>query len=579
MKRKITWLLALTLVLSAALTGCGGGATEPEATDAPAEQATEMNEPVEVVADETIANPAKDRSNAADTLVVGMTEAKGELLPAYYSTTYDGYLVRFMFDRLITNNKEGAPIPRVAESFELSNENKTYTFKLREDVKFWDGTPLTANDVAFTFTAISDPSYDGRYNSLVHELEGYEAYNTGDAESVSGIEVIDDYTIAFTFTVPKADNIWNLELGIMPVHHYGFEKGNAQSMRDKMNAMDILGSGRYMYKSFEPKQFATFEANPSWYGGEVKTPNLITKFTTPDTYFQEMQAGTIDIQLRVPAKEENQIQLEEMGFMDVHPYLANSYGYIGFNLRDERLMDKEVRQALTYGFNRQAFIQIYFNGNASLINTPISKVSWAYTDEVNPYEYDMAKANEMLDAAGWVDTNGDGTRDKNGKELQFVWDTYTDSRYVETMIPMLQADWSKIGVGVEANLMDFNTLVEKVYTNRDFELYNMAWSLTTDPGSSYSTFHSKFDEPDGNNSIGLRNEKIDDLLVRGAVEFDQEARKAIYKEFALAMNEELPYMFLSQGQDWDAVNARVEGFTVSPYENWAFHIEDVVVTK
>ena len=580
MKKKITWLLALSLVLSAALTGCGGGATEPAASDnVPQENATEINEAVEVVADETIANPAKNRDNAADTFVVGMHEAKGEFLSAYNSTTHDGYINKIMYDCLITNNKEGAPVGMLAESFEMSNENRTYTFKLREDVKFWDGTPLTAKDVAFTFTALADPAYDGSYNTSVFEMEGYDAYNTGDADHVSGIEVIDEYTVAITYVTAKADNIWQLEIGIMPEHFYGFEKGGAQKMRDLMNANEYMGSGRYIFERFEPKQFATFTANENWYGGEVKTKNLITKFTTPDTQMQELQAGTIDAQIQVPAKEENGIQLEDMGFINVNPYLANSYGYIGFNLRDERLEDKEVRQALTYGFNRNAFIQIYYNGNAALINTPISKVSWAYTDEVNSYNYDMDKANAMLDEAGWVDTNGDGTRDKNGKELQFVWDTYTDSRYVETMIPMLQADWKKIGVGVEANLMDFNTLVEKVYTEQDFDLYNMAWSLTTDPGSNHSTFHSQFDEPDGNNSVGLRNAKIDDLLERGSIEFDQETRKAIYKEFALAMNEELPYMFLSQGQDWDVVNARVKNFNVSPYENWTWHIEDVEVTN
>lgn len=579
MKRKITWLLALSLVLGAALTGCGGGATEPTQEASQETAPAEVEVSVDIEADEAIENPALDRSNAADTLVVGMTEAKGELLPAYYSTTYDGYLVDLMFDGLITNDKEGNPIMKVAESYEMSNENKTYTFKLREDVKFWDGTPLTANDVAFTYTAISDPSYDGRYNSQVFELEGYEAYNAGDADHVAGIEVIDDYTVAFTFQVAKANNIWKLGLGIMPEAHYGFAKGESQSMRDKMNAMDILGSGRYEFEKFEPKQFAQFKANDEWFGGEIKTKKLITKFTTVDTLMQELQAGTVDIQLRVAAKEENEIQLGEMGFVNVHPYQANSYGYMGFNLRDPRFAEKEVRQALTYGFNREAFIQIYYNGNATVCNTPISQVSWAYTNDVNPYSYNPEKAIEMLEAAGWVDTNGDGTRDKDGQELQFVWDTYTDSRYVETMIPMLQADWKKIGVGVEANLMDFNTLVEKVYTERDFDLYNMAWSLTTDPGSNYSTFHSKFDEPDGNNSIGLRNPEIDALLEDGVVEFDQAKRTAIYQEFALKMNEELPYMFISQTQDWDVANARVKNFQVSPYENWTYHVEEIEITQ
>jgi len=563
--KKLLSLMLILVLATGILAGCAAK------TEAPTET-TDAGEAAVVV--EEVANPAKDRKRSEETLVVGMTEAKGELLPTYYSTTYDGYLVDLMFDALLTNDEEGNLIPRVATDFELSNENKTYTFKLRDDIRFSDGTPLTAADVAFTFTSISDPTYDGRYTSAVIELEGYEAYNKGDAATVSGIKVIDEHTVAFTFVTAKVDNANQFIMGIIPEHIYGFEKGNADFMKQKMNDSVFVGSGRYTFVTFEPKQFVELTANPDWFGGEIKIKNIITKFTTPDNQFQELLAGNTDIQIQVPANNDNEAQLEEMGFMTINAYPANSYGYMGFNLRDPRLSDQRVRQALTYGFNREAFVGLYYNGNASVSNTPISQVSWAYTDEINDYAYDMDKAATLLEEAGWA-LNTDGVREKDGQTLSFVWDTYTDSRYVETMIPMLKADWGKIGVEIEPNLMDFNSLVTKVYTERDFDMYNMAWSLDTDPGSNYSTFHSKFDIVDGNNSVGLRDEVIDELLEKGAVEFNQEERVKIYQEYAVAINERLPYMFLTQNTQWDPSNNRVKNLRISPYANWTYFIEDV----
>ncbi|BEP28077.1 ABC transporter substrate-binding protein [Helicovermis profundi] len=576
--KKVIMLLLILMLTVGMMAGCGAPAKTDAASTTPAvsDDQKDATESTVVESDTSIPNPAKERAGSDKTLVVGMSEAKGEFLPTYYSTTYDGYVVGLIFDQLMSNNAEGELVPSLATGYEMSNDNKTYTFKLRDDVKFSDGTPFTANDVAFTFTSISDPKYDGRYNSAVMELEGYDAYHEGDAKSVSGIKVIDDYTISFTFTKAKVDNIFNLQLGILPEKVYGFEKGNVQVMKDKMTNLELVGTGKYKFTKFEPKQFVELDANDNWFGGKVNIPKLIIKFTTIDTYFQELQAGNIDMQIQVPAKSDNKQQLDEMGFADINAYPSNGYGYMGFNLRDPRLADKTVRQALTYGFNREAFVQLYYNGNASVCNTPISQVSWAYTNDVNKYEYNPEKAIKMLEDDGWK-LNADGVREKDGKKLSFVWDTYTDSKYVETMIPMLKSDWEKLGVKVEPNLMDFNSLVNKVYTERDFDLYNMAWSMTIDPGDNYSTFHSKFDVPDGNNSVGLRNPEIDKLLEEGSVEFDKAKRVKIYQEFALKMNEELPYMFLTQNTQWDVSNNRVKGLKISPYCDWTYFIENVTL--
>lgn len=573
MSKKILALILVVLMVAVAFAGCAPKSATPDATSAEA-VAKDATETSATSTDTSIPNPAKDRTNAADTLIVGMSEAKGEFLPAYYSTTYDAYIVQLMFDQLLTNDKTGALVPQLAKSYDLSEDKKVYTFHLRDDVKFWDGTGLTAKDVAFTLTTYADPSYDGRYNSSVFDIVGFEDYNAGDAKELAGVKVIDDYTVSVEFVEAKVGNIYNLTGGIMPVHYYGFEKGNAQALKDKMAAVDIMGSGRYKMVKFEPKQYVEFVANDNWFGGKINVKNLICKFTTVDTYFQELEAGSIDVQLAVPPKDDNKIQIEDIGFINTLVYSGNSYGYMGFNLRDERLADQRVRQALVYGFDRKSFVDLYYNGNAAVCNTPISQVSWAYSNDVNQYDYNMETAIALLEEAGWK-VGPDGIREKDGKKLEFIWDTYTDSKYVETLIPLLQEDWKKIGVKVEPNLMDFNSLVEKVYVEQNFDLYNMAWSMTVDPGDNYYTFHTLMDEPDGNNSIGLRDPEIDKLLEDGLKEFDQSKRIEIYKEFAVKMNEKVPYMFLTQSDSWDVFNNRVKNFVVSSYCDWTYYIESV----
>ncbi len=567
-------LLSLALVTTM-FAGCAKQTNDNQATTTSAE-ATKKEIATKVISgDETIPNAAKNRSNAKDTVVVGMTEVKGEFLPVYYSTAYDGYVVKLLFDSLFENDESGNyTIPKLAESYELTNENKTYTFKLRKDAKWSDGKPFTAKDIENTFLIMADKSYDGRYVTVVDKLAGYEDYRDGKAKTFEGVKVIDEYTIAFNCKDANVTNFANVaSFPIMPAHIYTYESGNTKKIRDLMNKNAIVGSGRYTLVNFKPKQYIELAANPNWFGGKVNVPKLIVKFTTPDNQFQELQAGNVDIQTAIPARAENEAQIKEIGFLSTNVYPGNSYGYLGFNLRDERLADVKVRQALTYGFNRQAIIDLYYNGNGTVCNVPISQVSWAFTNEINKYEYNPETANKMLDEAGWV-MGSDGIREKNGKKLSFVWDASTTSKFTETMIPMLKADWQKIGVKVEPNLMEFNALVEKVFTKQDFDLYNMSWSLGTEP-SSRELFHSSYDIPDGNNSVGLRDPELDKLMTDAELEFDQVKRTELMHNFARKINELLPYMFLAQADIWDVSNVRVKNFKVSPYCDWTYFIDDI----
>ncbi|NLW41047.1 MAG: peptide ABC transporter [Tissierellia bacterium] len=562
MKRKLALLLALVMMLSIFLAACG---QSEEPADVDAEEPAETE-----TAEETVANPAAQRADADNTIVIGMTEAKGEFMPIYYSTAYDGYVVGYMFDALFSNDEAGNYIPHVAKEWEISEDNLTITFYLRDDVKFQDGEPLTAHDVEFTYLAIADPNYDGRYFAYVDGLVGYEEYTNGDADKISGLVVHDDYTISFTFKEPRVSNFLYCGMSIMPKHHYEFEKGDIEALKAKMH--DPLGSGGYKFVHYEPGQYVELTRNEDYFLGTPKIENIILKFTTAETYMAELEKGTIDVQNSVTNTVENAEIIESIDYLHLNAFPNNGYAYIGLNHSDPRLADKNVRQALVYGLDRQGFVDNFFKGHGQVCHVPLSPVSWAYTDElaskINKYEYNPEKAIELLEAAGWKE-GPDGIREKDGMKLNFVYSTYPDVEWVEQLIPVLIDNWGKIGVGIEVNYMDFNALTDAVYENHDFEMYNMAWSLSIDP-DPYSVYHSSQTVKSGNNAVQFINKRSDELIEAGRREFDQEKRKEIYEEWALLINEELPYIYIYQREEWNVVNNRIKGFECSPYIDMSY---------
>ncbi|MHC1750249.1 MAG: ABC transporter substrate-binding protein [Cellulosilyticaceae bacterium] len=596
MKAKKYVAAGMSFAMAASLlSGCGAKTETPAAngTEAPAttgapESTKKDSSTINVIAgDNSKPNPAKTRAGAENTLIIGNTEPKGELLPIYFSAQTDRLLVDLMFEPLIYHDEKGARIPVIAEAVpEPSEDHKSYTFKIKKGLKFSDGTELTAKDVKFTYTALCDPSYDGRYYFGGAELiQGAQEYKEKKADEVTGLKVIDDYTIEFTFKEPSAGNLNVISgTGIMPADHYAYEKGNTKQLRDKMVAFDIVGSGPYKLKKFVPKQYVEFTRNENYGNGDpAKIENIIVKTVTPETQLAELEKGTVDVVLRVPTRAENLEQGQEMSFVDIRQFPENAYGFLMYNLKDPRFAEKEVRQALTYGFDREKFDAIYYGpGNSNVTNVPISMVSWAYTDELaqkaNQYKYDPAKAEQMLDAAGWK-KGADGIRAKDGQRLDFKWYTYTESKYVETLIPLLKEDWMKIGVKVEPELMEFNTMVEKVFTKQEFAITNLSWAMTPDPDDSFTTFHSSGYVPDGNNAGAFLNPENDKLLEAARKEFDQEKRAKLYSDWALLVNEEQPYTFLNQSLQSDFINNRVKNFNTASYQNFAQVIKGVELEK
>jgi len=202
----------------------------------------------------TTTSPGASGSSAVDnptgTLQVGIIEASGLFNPIYYSSSYDGYVVNLVFDTLIYRNFEGELAPRAAKSWTVSEDGLDYTFKLKDGLKYSDGSAVKASDVVFTYKMIADPSYDGRYTNLVLDLKGYSDYNTGKTTTFEGVTAPDDTTVVFHFAKSLRTNLENCTCPIMSEAYYGagVTVGNIAALKEKSSAP--MGSGPYKLSKF-----------------------------------------------------------------------------------------------------------------------------------------------------------------------------------------------------------------------------------------------------------------------------------------------------------------------------------------
>lgn len=569
MKKKLISILTVALSCMLVLGGCGGKGKTTEKTPAEVKSG-----PVEGYAKAT--DSSKNVSLATDrkdTLVIGINAPEGIFNPLYSESAYDIYIMESMFTGMIAPDEKGLPVEALAESYKISEDGKTYSFKLRDGLKFDDGTPLTTEDVAFTFTAGCDKEYDGVVDFVnTTKIKGAKAYKEGTASTIEGIKVVDDKNIEFTLEEVNADAIYDFTAQILSKAYYGkgYTQGHLNYIKD-LHAKP-LGCGAYKFVENKPGQEVDLVANENYYLGKVKIPNLIYKVTSETTRIQMLQTGEIDMDM-VTVNKDNVGKLQEAGFLDLHVFPTNGYGYIGFNMKDEKFTDVKVRQALTYGLNRKEIVEaVYAGGYADVINVPQSKESWAYSKPKNDYAFDKEKAGKLLDEAGWT-IGSDGIREKDGKKLEIKFTASTPNDVNDAIIPVAQANYQEIGIKFEAEQMDFNAVREQV-TSGKAQMFFMAWGLTPkiDNTGILGTGGAQ-------NKTGYSNPELDALFLKGLQETDTEKRKAIYADVYELINKELPYIFMYQRRDMWAVNSRVKGFEnqITPYKNFTYSLNKLTL--
>lgn len=506
-----------------------------------------------------------------DTVVAGISEPQGIFNPYFFVNGWDENVTNVIFSRLIDWDSQGKLVPGLAESWSVSDDHKVYTIKLRPNLTFSDGSPLTAEDVAFTLTVLHDPKYDGDTDITLANIAGGADYKAGKADSVSGLKVIDPLTLQVTTTQPGATTLAKIGGPVLSKAWYGknYQRGNLDYLRT-LNGKP-LGNGPYVYDKYIPGQEIRFQANTRFYRGTPPVPRFIYRVTNPSTNFQLFQTGETDYDAFTSRPDDIE-QLRMLGFANINLYGSSDYSKVEFNLHRPALQDAKVRQALIYGLDRQKLIDVVYQGYGKVAIEPIAPISWAWNaNGVNPYQYNPARANQLLDEAGWK-KGPDGIRVKAGKRLEL---TLLVSKKVlnDALIPIAKENWQQIGVLLKPQVVDFNALMSQRKAG-NYDLASFSTSTLNDPHDGVWDFYSKEATESGYN-----NPQVDALINQGNTELDPEKRKPIYNRLYQVLAEDPPAILLAYRQILSASSARVTGFKPDIYNGLTGSLPNVTIAK
>lgn len=553
MKKRIFNIIALAITASLVVSGCAKPSTADK--DAAVSSNIQGNKEEIIKAADLSKNPEKATSRK-DTVIAGISAPGGVFLPFFYDNGWDGNATDPIFSPLVSFDKEGKPTPILAEKWDISADQLKYTFHLRKGLKFSDGSPLTADDVAFTLTLLHDPAYSGYTDISLAAIEGGKEYTKGNASSIEGIKVIDPQTIEITTEKVNAQTLMLLGGQVLSKAYYGkdYKKGNLDYLKALYPAP--MGAGPYKFEKYVPGQEIRYVANENFYAGKPAVEHFIFKVTSKDTNFQLLQTGEIDYD-GFTADSDTIDELKGLGFANLRIATSNNYSFVYMNNKKPYLKDKLVRQALIYGLDRQKYVDVKFRGFGQVANVPVSPLLWSYTEEgINKYEYNLDKAKELLDQAGWK-VGTDGIREKDGQKLKISYLTRSKD---DEFIPIAKENYKALGIELNPEIMDFNALVAKLKQG-DYDLAAVSTSILTDPHDAVGEFLTGFQ----GNFSGYSNSKVDKLIQDGISTTDIEKRKAIYKELYKEITDDPAVILLSYKKGVSAFNARVQGLEVDNY--------------
>lgn len=547
MKKKVWSYLLAAVFVGASLGGCAS-ATSKETSTTP-----------------SVAPSTNETTTVASQVInyAIWSSPKGVFNPVLLNDIYDRRVGELVFSSLLTLDAEDRLIPALAESYEVSEDNLKITFKLRSNVTWHDGKPFTAKDVAFTFTSIADPNYTGPRFAEIEKLVGANDYREGKVDTITGIEVIDENTISFTYSEVYAAALANFAIrGILPEHIWGaIPVGEWEQQTELLT--NPIGTGAFKLVNFVPDQYVELVRNEAYFLGTPKLEKVILKVSNQETAQGELINGTLDIAALSSFKQQDLETYTSAG-KKILEYPSASYQFMTMNNENPLFADKKVRQAITYAINREGLVNQLLEGHGAIINAPLAVNSWAYPKEgLTDYAYDAEKAKSLLAEAGWTLENG--VLQKEGTAFKVELLVPTGNKVREQSAPIIQQNLKELGIEVNIVTMDFASVKAKVYEEHSYEMALMGFSLELDPADAKSYWSSELLGKPSFNFANFNNVQSDTLLNQAAQSLNQDERKVYYNEWAKLLNEEVPFVYLYSPNEARAYNPNIKGYNFSNY--------------
>ena len=512
----LTWcVLAIFPLL---LIACGGDSEKPAATATAASGSPGAG-----------ASPAPSVAAApkrGGTLVVAAGSDPGQLNPAITTAGGTHFAAGSIYNGLVDLDKDFKPAPDLAESWTVSADAKTYTFKLVKGVKWHDGVPFTSADVKFTFEEVL--------------LKFHARTKAGVEPVLAGIDTPDDTTVIFRFKTPYSPLLQQLNVIEAPIVAKHIYQGT--DIQNNPANLKPVGTGPFRFVDYKKGQQLTLERNPDYFKpGLPYLDKLVFTIIPQDaTRVLAFENNEVDY-LSLPNPEV--VRFEKLQGVVVGRSPAGSGGSFCVstiipNLEKPPLDKIDVRQALNLAIDRQRMVKQILFDEGGPARGPIVSTLWAFDKTLPAFEYNAQKANDALDKAG-LKKGADGSRIK----LTAVVPT-TQSKLME----VLKENFSAVGVELELKLLEVNEANQTVFVKRDFDLGFASYCNGPDPEIGVRRVYDSANIKAVlfSNGAAYRNPKVDDLFNRGVAEVDREKRLPIYADLQKTLLADMPYLWLHE---------------------------------
>lgn len=381
-------------------------------------------------------------SPSADSILrVSFTSEPSSLNPLLSQNEAEGTIENFIFSRLLTEDPNGAhetdlavAIPTKANRG-ISADGKTITIHLRRGVRWQDGAPFSASDVIFTYTAFRNPQVDVAV--LLSNIASVSAPNPG--------------TVLFKFKKLDADVLGNFTVPILPKHLLE----NSNNLNNTAFNTHPIGTGQYAFDDWQHGNSIELHANPYYYGRQPSIRRLRLMFVSSVPAVLMLKTGELD----ATVIEAGGISLLSGSPVRFRAFRRYSLQYVTLNIKRAPFDDVRVRRALELAIDRARLVETVYHGNAVAAEALVPPYNWGF-DPVPVEQPDLARANALLDAAGWK-RHGDGTRMRDGEPLEINMIFYTEQNVLRSLAVQLQAVWESLGVRVDLRAMPVASYVAR----------------------------------------------------------------------------------------------------------------------
>ncbi|MGI8687371.1 MAG: ABC transporter substrate-binding protein [Thermomicrobiales bacterium] len=467
--------------------------------------------------------------------------------PVLSHDTTSNLVINLISEPLVSTDPDTLePTPLLATKWDVSPDGKVYTFTLKPGVKWHDGEPFTADDVKFTYDLLMDSKSGTTHATTLND-------------HIASVTVKDPQAVVFALKDVIAPFLSDdATYGIVPKHILGSVKPE-EIPTHPFSASKPVGSGPFMLSEYKQGDHVTLGAFPNYHRGAPALDQYVfkvvkdTNVTLQQLKTSEVDIATVQATLYDDAKKQTNF--------DTIPYDNFSYSILVFNLDPTKttlFQDVKVRQALCYALNRQGIVD-RVRGGLSTVGVGVEPIrSWAYQPDKIPlkYPFDVTKANQLLDDAGWV-KGKDGIRAKDGKRFSFTMRTYTDVT-ANAYMAVFQENWKDIGVEMTPQSEDFNIFVSRLAKAHDFEMFWEGFSFGVDP--DIETRFSSTQFPSGLNYGAYKNPQVDTALDQALHVLDRAKRTDLYVQAQVQIAMDCPVLVTDFPKTIVGVNKRVKNY-------------------